>query len=150
MNIEIEELNPELALELDGMLHAHNDETNPMGVDLNPNWPEYAESQKLGAFMAFIARKDGAIIGYAGFFIRKHLHHSHVSCAFQDVLYVHPDHRGGQKGMEIIRYYEGVLKEMGIEFIFQHAHPGSVLDDVLPKIGYLHHENVYSRRLNHG
>ena len=147
MIIEIEELDPELILELNDMLNQHKEELCSFDTELKPDWVEYSAAQKTGAFVAYIAREEGIAIGYAGFFLRNHLHYTDLKVANQDVFFLDPEYRGGSKGLRLLRFCEESLKDMGVSILFQHAKANTPFDKILPAIGYDHHENIYSRRL---
>ena len=88
----------ECLLDMLDMLDAHYQEitTHKHLTKLKPDYEAYLEMEKDDAIRVFTVRTDdGELIGYFVTFIQPHIHYSDCIYAMNDILYIHPDHRGG-------------------------------------------------------
>lgn len=124
------------------LIQENYDETAPKIFDINPDIYFYLAEEPL----VFIAVEDEKIVGYSIFFIREHAHYQRY-VAYQDVMYIHPDHRKGMTGYKFIKYIEGQLKDTEAEAILL-CH--SVLRDLSPifkRLGYSPIEVTYAKEI---
>lgn len=71
---------------------------------LKPDYEAYLELERDGHLRVFIVRDDDdKMIGYSVTFIQNHIHYSDCVYALNDILFVHPDHRGGTVGYRLIK-----------------------------------------------
>lgn len=144
------ELISSLWSELTPLLVAHYREIAVwQDIDLKPNFPFYEKLEELGKFRFYTARLDGALIGYAGFFVQHSHHYMDSLQAQQDIVFVHPDHRGSLIGFHMLRYAEADLKAFGVQAVMHHvklAHPA--LGTLLEHMGYYATERIYAKRLD--
>lgn len=123
----------------------------PLVVDT----PAYLAAGEAGVVRCFTVRvpeervrRVGALLGYALFFVRSHMHYTGSVQAVQDVLYLHPSVRGGT-GAEFIAWCDDQLRGEGVQVVHHHAkiaHPQ--LGIALERLGYEPVETIYSRRLD--
>ena len=134
--------------ELMPLLAAHHQEgagslrDEPLDVDQET----YDAVDGMGAYRAYTARADGRLVGYAGFFVRSHLHHRGLMFAAHDVLYVLPEHRGGLTGVQLIVHAGRALRAEGVRLVSHQALIGSDFARILERLGYTAESAVYLRR----
>lgn len=117
-------------------------------IPLDPDIDTYNALESLGRFRAYIVRKDGQIVGYAGFLCGPALHYKGSLQACEDVVFVHPDHRRGYVAMRFLDYCHRDLKAAGYEIAWHHvkkAHPA--LGVLLERSGFELVDLMYARRL---
>lgn len=71
---------------------------------LQPDYRAYLNLERDGHLRVFTVRDDGDyLVGYFVTFIQRHIHYTDVVYALNDILYVHPDHRGGTTAYRLIK-----------------------------------------------
>lgn len=116
-------------------------------IVLDPDYDQYIKLEELGITRTFCARTDdGVLIGYAVFFIRPHIHYKTCNMAFQDVLFIHPDHRG--IGYFFVKFCDARLQEYGINVVSQHLKAKFDFSTMLKRLGYELMDHIYVKRLN--
>lgn len=117
-------------------------------IPLEPDYPAYLKADDLGFMKVFTARKDGALIGYANFFLTpRHFHYAH-RWANNDIFYVHPDHRNGRTGVGLVRHFEKALRADGPVVIHVETKRHSPdLGSLLRLLGYAGVSEGFSKRL---
>ncbi len=145
-------LSDELIAELMPLLHEHKDEVcfHPDMV-LDPDWETYFKIQANGAFRAYIARLDGALVGYVAYFKTRDLHYRAQVRASQDVLFVRKDYRGSRVGLDLLRYSHDRLKADGCTIVTQHVKvtPGLDFSRALVRVlKYEHVDHILALRLD--
>lgn len=134
--------------ELMPLLAAHQAEgagalrDEPLDVDQDT----YDAIDGMGAYRAFTARADGRLVGYAGFFVRGHLHHRTLVVATHDMLYVLPEHRAGLVGAQLITYSGRALRDEGVRLISHQALLGSDYGRILEHLGYHSESAIFVRQ----
>lgn len=123
--------------EVEPLLAMHHAEmsANQDKIKLNPRWHDYAALERLERFYTFTARDNEKLIGYAGMFLDWHMHHNDIKVATNDVLFVHPDHRG-VTGVRLIKFCETSMKALGAGCIVWAARPQNNLYQLLERLGY--------------
>lgn len=132
------------------LLSAHSREltNNRDRVVLDPMWEKYAqlEASAPNALQIFTAREDGKLVGYAVFMVQPHLHYRALFPAINDLLYTRPEERG-TTGLRLIRFCEQELAAVAHKIVW-HAKPGTVLEKLLPKLGYAPEESIWGKFLD--
>lgn len=124
---------------LDKLLRDHHAEVahDKERFALNPDWTQYFQEEIAGRFLGFSLRRNGALIGYTGFFVLRSLHYAPHVFAMNDVIYLRPDERG-LEGVGLIIEAERALKVLGADKVFYHTKVDAVLgqaaDDSLDAI----------------
>ena len=72
-------------------------------VPLDPDFARYQRLEDDGMLRIFTARNDSILIGYFITFISPHIHYKSTIYGINDILYVHPDHRGGTVGYRLMK-----------------------------------------------
>lgn len=122
-------------------------------IALAPDWDRAFALEKMGVLRIIGARNHGGLVGYNAFHVLPHIHSRFALHAFNDVLYVEPEHRG-KVGIRLIREAERRLKELGVVRIVYATKPsakigrrGTTTGDILVRMGYCIYEEVYSKLL---
>ena len=118
-------------------------------IPLDIDWDFYAAVEKVGSLAGYTVRKDGALIGYAAYFVRKHPRYRTHLFAVSDVFWVHPGHRDGKIGNALFAFIEDSLRAKGVKkmqttFKIDHPAPGLLLR----RRGHAIIEHGLSKRLN--
>jgi len=134
--------------ELEPLLYAHWREiAHYQDIVLNPSWDMYFQMDESGFARMYTARTDdGALVGYAVFFVKHNLHYSDSLQAVQDILFIHPTHRGF--GAEFIEWCDKKLREDGVQVVHHHVKAAHNFGPLLKRLGYEMVERIWSRRLD--
>lgn len=98
-----------------------------------------------GPHTCFTGRVDGKLKAYAIFVCRHHPHSKNVYTAFNDMIFVHPDHR--RHSLQFLSFVEKRLVKMGVENITYSVSPKRDWSPVLKRKGFEQTEQVWMRRL---
>lgn len=114
------------------LLYLHWDEVakNKSLMQLRPDWQRYMQLEQAGKLFVLYAFDGDKLIGYSCNVIDYHLHYSALKVSSNDVLFVHPDHRG-TCGLRLIAETERMAKDYGAELMLWHAKQDSQLDKLL-------------------
>ena len=118
--------------------------------ELDPNWDLYEVMDANGSYHLFTARVDGVVVGYAGFFLKRHIHYDLIQAA-QDIIYFTPSARGFDS-YRFISYCDEQLAKLGAESVYHFVKADPKLDfsPLLRRLGYKHYEQVFHRPLKTG
>lgn len=114
-------------------------------IKLNPDMDKYKAMADNGMAKMYTAREDGAIVGYAIWFLVKHLHYKDTLKAMNDILYVAPEKRGGMLGMNLIRYSEQELIKHGVHTVGLHIKKSFDWGYVAERMGFEPVETLYEK-----
>ena len=117
-------------------------------MPLEVRWEQYYWMQEQGVYYCYTARDEEDLIGYAGYIVSSTLHQSNVLTAGHDILYIHPDWRGGGIGRGLIESAEKDLKENNVAIIQHHISSRFDFSPMIKKMGYKCTDMIYSRRLD--
>lgn len=127
-------------------LHWEEVALNKEAIKLNPDYERYEELDAQGVLKFFSARENGELVGYFAVVVQKSLHYQDHLFANNDVLFLHPKHRKGLTGMKLIRFAENCLKADGVSLLTINTKTHLPFDALLKRMGYIHIENIYSKR----
>lgn len=127
-------------------LHWEEVALNKEAIKLNPDWSRYEELEQQGIVKCFTAREGGKLVGYFAVIVQRSLHYQDHIFANNDVLFLHPSHRKGLTGMKLIRFAEKCLKDDGVSLLTINTKTHLPFDALLKRMGYIHIENIYSKR----
>lgn len=142
----------EVVEDVQPLLQAHYEELclSKDRMALDPMWERYAqlEATDRDALQIYTARDEGALIGYAAFFVTAHLHYRAFIPAINDVLFISPVARGST-GLRFIRYCEQELARFAQKIVWR-VKSGTPMHLLLqhPKLGYALDELAYGKFLN--
>jgi GNAT superfamily N-acetyltransferase len=133
------------------LLEAHWREISAnLDIPLDVDKAGYLALENAGMLRVFTARSEGRvsnpIVGYAVYFIKYNLHYKSSLQALQDVLFVHPDHRGS--GGKLIMWADAQLRDEGVQVVYHHIKAAHNFGPVLERIGYKLVDLIYQRRLD--
>lgn len=135
----LEEVKPLLALHWKEIAHYQD-------ILLEPDWNSYAKCEEQGFLRVYTARKDGNLIGYGVYFVRYNLHYKSSLQASQDILFVHPDHRG--IGARFIHWCDTQLQAEGVQAVYHHVKQAHNFGPLLERMGYQLVDLIYAKRLD--
>lgn len=154
-----ERLSESLWTELMPLLQAHwHEVAHYDDIPLDPDRERYEQMDAMGTLKVYTARTEapspdrGRLIGYLACFVARSLHYKSSIFATQDVLFVHPDHRGSRTGVGLIAFAHSQLRGEGVQLIFQHVKARGDLNvgPMLERwLGYQKIDEVYGKRLDH-
>lgn len=136
----LEEIKPLLSMHWREIAHYQD-------IGLDPDWDFYIQAKTI---RVFTARIDGVLIGYGVFFIGPNKHYRQSIQAVQDILFLHPDYRGGRTGMRFIRFCDEQLKADGAQVVYHHVKAAHDFGPLLKSIGYECVDVIYANRLDKG
>lgn len=114
---------------------------------LKPNREMYERLEDVGALISVGAFQGDKMVGYSVSIISTHLHYADLYYANNDVLFVAKEHRAGRLGFRLIKETERIAKERGGRLMIWHAKPGTVLDKIMPRLGYGVQDVLYAKEL---
>jgi len=135
----IEELKPLLEL------HWEEIAVNKEKIKLNPNYDQYQALEDAGSLHMVVARDKGKVVGYFISFIVPHMHYQDHLWAMNDILFLHPDYRGGRTAMKLFAYAEADLKRLNVSVIQLHMKTEFPFEPLAQACGYKLVEYGYSK-----
>ena len=143
----LEELTPDLAMEMGWLLEANSDETSPLDEKLDVYWRGYFLAQGAGVLKIYTVRSDLELVGYAVFVVEIMLHHKTVTRAVCDTIFISKGSRKGYNGVDLIKFCESQLKRIGVSVINIGTNSKRDLSKLFDRLGYSPCETVFSRRI---
>lgn len=114
-------------------------------IPLDPDWEFYRSSPFL---RCYTVRSHRQLVGYAVFGVGRNKHYMGSLQAVQDIVYVHPVHRG-VAGFRLLRFCDAQLKAEGVQVVYHHVKPAHpVLGLLLDRMGYQDADIVKAKRLD--
>jgi hypothetical protein len=148
IRMQRETLTEALWLEAMPLLHAHWREiAHYPDILLDVDVDGYMRCDEMGMVRCFTAREDGALVGYALFFVRPNLHYQASVQAVQDVLYLAPRARGGA-GRRFIAWCDEQLAKQAIQVVYHHTKAVHNFGPMLERMGYELVDLIYAKRLD--
>lgn len=109
----------------------------------------YAHLQKFNNILAFTARQENKLVGFATFFVSNHPHHKDSRQAFSDTLFLKRNLRQGWTGYQFIKFCSNVLTSEGnIEIIHITLSLKNNFGKLLQRLHYKPTEVVYAKKIN--
>ena len=112
-------------------------------VPLNPDVDTFWALEDAGLLLIVTARDGKRMVGYHVSIVRPHLHYKHSLTAYADMYFIHPDYRQGMTGVRLFKYLEGVLRERGVERIYQGTKIHKDMGRLFERLGYKETERLY-------
>lgn len=117
-------------------------------IPLDIDFEYYQAIEALGQLRVFSARDCGRLIGYVVYVVRRHPHYKGHVFAFQDVLFVHPDHRNSMVFPRLMKLAKERLAAEGASVEIQHVKVYADFGGALLRMGFEKVEDLYMRRLD--
>ena len=115
-------------------------------IELNPDYDFYLKAQVAGMMRSYSARDDGGkMIGYAVYFIKRHVHYSQTLWAQQDIIFFDPERRG--QGLRFLAWCDEELRKVGVDIVSHHVKLAHDFSRALERIGYEKQDIILTRRL---
>lgn len=112
-------------------------------VPLNPDVDTFRALEDAGLLLIVTARDGEKMVGYHVSIVRPHLHYKQSLTAYADMYFIHPDYRQGMTGVRLFKYLEGVLRERGVERIYQGTKIHKDMGRLFERLGYKETERLY-------
>ncbi len=117
-------------------------------IPLNPDLEKYLLLEEAGHLHCLSCRdEEGTLVGYVVTFLTPHVHYKDTLYAENDLIYIHPNHRKGTLGIRMLRRFEEIMKERGVDVLHMHVKISIDFGKVLQRLGYHHEENVYRKKI---
>lgn len=84
-------------------------------IKLELDYQTYDHLASVGQLLIVTVRDGVKIVGYHWLIIKPHLHYKDSLTAATDVFFLHQDYRKGFNGINLFKFVEKTLKEMGVE-----------------------------------
>lgn len=144
-----------LRYEAESLFERHYREASEdLSVPLSPNWEMFGRLEKADLLVSVVARREGVPVGYAVYIIYPHMHHSDQLVADADLFFIDPRFRSGWIGVRLFQVAERLLREKGVDEIWNHVRlhvkPGRGGRDVgglFRFLGYRPIETIYRKRI---
>jgi N-acetylglutamate synthase-like GNAT family acetyltransferase len=114
---------------------------------LDPDVDSFIVMEQLGGLQIVTARDDGRLIGYHVTIVRNHLHYKSSLTGYVDMYFIHPDYRKGRTGLNLFKFAENKLIEMGCKRIFTSTKLHKDMGKLLEYLGHRETERVYVKNL---
>ena len=119
-------------------------------IPLRPDYDAYIKADEAGVLKTFIALRTDlvqpSIVGYAIYTVATNRHYRTSLNAHQDVLFIHPEHRGF--GERFVQWCDEELKREGVQVVTHHVKTYFNFGPMLERNGYELIEHIYSKRLD--
>jgi GNAT superfamily N-acetyltransferase len=130
------------------MLAAHHEEIGRFKqFPLEPDLERYQRIDDEGRLITLLAYLGEECVGYCCSVMQGNLHRKALVFCQNDVLYVAPAHRKGRIGLLLIRETIHRAQTLGAKLALWHAKPDTVLNDLLPRMGYEVMDIIYAKAI---
>ena len=116
-------------------------------IKLNVDYESYRTLEELGLLHCVTARDEGKLIGYVISMVSRSLHYSDHLFANNDVLFIHPDYRGGSTFVKMLKFTERKLKQAGIKNFYIHMKLDYDFSALLERYGFTEIERNFEKQL---
>lgn len=132
--------------EIKPLLYAHWEEIAwyKDQVKLNPDYDVYYKLEEQGVLHIVTARDNDVLIGYYISFVHPNPHYKNTLFAVNDILFVHPDYRGGSTAYRMFKYAFAALKELGAVIITIHMKTDAPFEALCEALGMEKQEYLFT------
>lgn len=116
-------------------------------IPLDPDWDEYDRLASKDQLHLLTARNGSELIGYYVGIVRPHLHYKSTLMAFNDVMYIKPEHRQGMVGIRLLKEIEKTLKDRGVKKMFMNTKEHHNFGVILERLGYKKSESIFIKSI---
>lgn len=114
-------------------------------IEFNPNYERYEELDELGLLHIVTARDEGVLVGYFVSFLMPNIHYQDHTYAVNDIVYIQEDLRKTKVGLEMFKYAEEQMKDLGVSVMTIHMKTAMPFDSLCEGLGYNYAERNYSK-----
>ena len=100
--------------------------------------------------LLIVAKKDGELVGFAAGAKSPLMGNSDYMAGSELAWWVHPDHRGGKLGIQLLQGLEQAAKDAGCHYwsmIFMQSSMPDTIKGIYEKMGYKLQETTYLKRI---
>lgn len=128
--------------------HWQETEVHRHDVEFDINYERMFELDVQGKYVMISVEHTptATLVGNSSYVLETCMYTQTLS-AYEDVLYVSPDHRRGRLGVELIRYGEAVLQQLGAQEVTLSAKTVTNLGPMLVRMGYEQVGTLHNKRL---
>ena len=132
------------------LLDQHHQEISKFPeLELDPDVAKYIKLSKIGMYQTFTVRThEGALIGYAAFFVSQMMHFRHNTQAVCDLIYLSPEYRKQGVGREFISFIISVFQAKKVDVMMINVPDKMDWSPLLKGLSFTIHDHMYSRRLS--
>jgi len=143
----VERMSEDLVKEIKVLLDLHWEEVAMYKdkIEFNPDFDAYFKMDEAGRLQIVTVRDNSLIIGYYISFIIVHPHYKDDKFAQNDILFIHPEYRGGTVAYRMFKYAEEQLKNIGCSVVLIHMKTQHPFERLCVALGMDKHEIVYSK-----
>lgn len=106
-------------------------------LPLDPDYELYELGAKGGNYILFTIRDEDTLLGYSTWWIGPHSYHSGHDVAVSDLIWLHPEYRGGEVITSFIQWCEEELyASHGADMICINVHLERDFSGILEQLGY--------------
>jgi len=95
----------------------------------------YAEYERVGYYLQYVARDGENLAGYIGMYITNSMHTQEL-IASEDIVYMKPQYRGGMGTVRFVKFYEEDLRKRGVKNVSVTVKKDSSAYRLAHKMGY--------------
>jgi len=117
-----------------------------VGLDVDPDFPRYAQLDQADVLLCFTARQGEELIGYVIYIVTPSRRHRTVLCGYGEALYLKPDFRG--HAPELLRTAHTALIKRGVSRLGWMVNEGSTLHQLLVACGFYPDEIMMEKKLS--
>lgn len=126
-------------------LHWEQIALNKDKIKLNPDWQRYIALNEAGLLFCYSAREDKKLVGYFVVIASTSMHYSDHTFGICDIIFIHPDYRGGSAGIKLIKFAEAHLKSIGVSTLAINTKLHAPFDALLDRLQYTCIERVFCK-----
>lgn len=119
---------------VEGLLDLHYDELTQDKnlMKLDPDWDKYKFLEDEGKLFTVLAYDESdTLVGYSVNVVDTTLHYQKLLLSSNDVIFIHPSHRGAKLGNALIDATEDAARKTGAHGHLWHSKPGTPLEMLL-------------------
>lgn len=138
--------------ELEPLIRAHCREVQrikPMQLG-NIDWDVFMRMEQSDCLLTMIAYRGTEIVGYSVSVLAPNSQAHGLKYLQNEGLYVIPECRGGMLGPRLITETEKEAQAAGAHVVVWAAKAGTLLEELLPMMGYELDDVVFAKELEHG
>lgn len=114
-------------------------------IEYSPDYSKYEMLDDNDMLYILTARDEGRLIGYFVNFVLPNVHYSKDVYAQNDILFIHPDYRGGTAAMRMFKRAEDDMRERGVSVMTIHMKTFAPFDKLVEKLEWDYAERIYTK-----
>lgn len=116
-------------------------------MPLAPRYEDYLMRDAAGGVTLATVRRDGAMVGYAVFFVAPGLHYGSTLTAHMDICYIAPEERGRGAGEMLFAAAERELKRRGVKMWWCGSKTHKPIEGFFRALGFIAEETHFAKWL---